>query len=125
MTKQLRRHDDDDDDVSILKDGERMRIPLRMMDSLQRDVAQHFARVTDGRGDSALGLHKSGYHLNDAARRDLSVYDQYDAAAAAAWQGTPTGFSSGELVGQREGDTMDKTYIAYDSELAEAWRNQR
>lgn len=41
------RHDQDDDDAfdknGILKDGRRYRIPLRMMDSLQRAVHDHAA----------------------------------------------------------------------------------
>jgi hypothetical protein len=92
--------DDDDTDLrKILKDGERMHVPLRMMDGLQRDIAQYFVSAGDGT-DSALASYRPGYRIIDAAQRDLNAYTAYDADVQTAWQKPP---SSG-FVGQREGD---------------------
>ena len=62
MTRQ--QHDDDDDDRvryhgdgrGPLRDGERLRTPLHLMDAMQRDVARHAARITDAMGDSGLAF---------------------------------------------------------------------
>jgi hypothetical protein len=81
----MQRHDDDDnfDERGCLKDGHRFRVPVKMMDSYQRDVVQHFQKtgrpvfspqvstafprphgcyVVDGAGGTA-GLHRPGPRL--------------------------------------------------------------
>ena len=105
-----RRHDDDRDD--ILQDGQKLRVPMRLIDGrpnpdldpLQRDVARHFARITDGVG-RRQGLHQPGFRVNDAQPRDLSIYDAYDAAKSREWENPPTGQGSHGFVGAQAGDT--------------------
>jgi hypothetical protein len=38
--------DDDFDERGILKDGRSFRVPARMQDGMQRDIADHFAQLT-------------------------------------------------------------------------------
>jgi hypothetical protein len=80
-----RQRDDDDDDAfenGVLKDGGRYRVPMRAMDSLQRDVARHFANLNN---------------------RRPSVYDEYDTEIGSRWQTPPTGADSHGLAGARVG----------------------
>jgi hypothetical protein len=94
-----------------LQDGEVLHVPLYLMDgrsnpdldSLQRDVASHYARVTDGAGDGGLGLHRPGFRISNTVTRDRSIYDAYDAAAEIAYKNA--GAVESEVRGQREGDS--------------------
>ena len=103
------RHDLDDnhayDENGILKDGHALRVPLRMMDAMQKDAHEHFSRakVTDGAGDSDLGLHRPGFRISNTITRDRSVYAAYDAAAEVAYKNV--GRVESEVRGQREGDS--------------------
>jgi hypothetical protein len=98
------------DEGGILRDGARWRVPMRMMDSMQRDLDQHFAEaesrdsrwarrgahVTDGRGNCPLSLHRPGPRVLDggndsekvrAARDEAEVaYQQYEAAIQSEWR---------------------------------------
>ena len=142
MTRQ--RHDDDDDGNvryhgdgrGPLRDGERLRTPLHMMDAMQRDVARHAARITDAMGEGGPALRRPGYRVSDAFPRDWSVYDAYDEAISRLWENNPpTGDGSSGPRGEREGDsvcvpdrshqdamTMDEVYRAYDLEISQRWR---
>ena len=141
MTKQ--RHDDDDGNVRYhgdgrgpLRDGERLRTPLHLMDAMQRDVARHAARITDAMGESGPALRRPGYRVSDAFPRDWSVYDAYDEAVSRLWENNPpSGAGSSGPRGEREGDsvcvpdrshqdamTMDEVYRAYDLEISQRWR---
>jgi hypothetical protein len=90
-----------------MRDGKRWTVPLRMMDSAQKDVAQHFGRVRDAAGAS---LQQPGFtrvatasardKLRDARNR---LYDEYDASAAAQYLQN-TGVGSNGFVGCRVGD---------------------
>jgi len=99
------RHDLDDnhayDENGILKDGHALRVPLRMMDAMQKDAHEHFSRakVTDGAGDSDLGLHRPGFRISNTITRDRSVYAAYDAAAEVAYKNVGAG--ERETLGQR------------------------
>ena len=141
MTRQ-RHGDDDDRNVRYhgdgrgpLRDGERLRTPLHLMDAMQRDVARHAARITDAMGDSGLALRKPGFRVSDAFQRDLSIYDQYDEEVSRLWENPPPGAGSSGPRGEREGDsvyvpdrshqdamTMDEVYQAYDLEISQRWR---
>ena len=85
--------DDEDDLRDILRDGERMHVDMSMMDSARN--------LHD---DTARASHRPGFRIADAQRRDLSVYDEYDVEISNSWKKPPSGFGSGEFVGQREGD---------------------
>jgi hypothetical protein len=86
-----RHDDDDDDDDHVLLDGEVLRVPMHLMDSVQQSVALNGLRVTDGGGDSA-GLHRPGpRYIADAAMRDAkqAAYDAYLHDVTNAWRGAP------------------------------------
>ena len=86
----MRRHRHDDED-RILKDGQRLRVPMMMMDHLmplQRAVAQSSTRVTDSQG-GIVGLHRPGFRI---AAQDSPVHDASYAA-----------------------------YLAYDQDLTNRW----
>jgi hypothetical protein len=86
MTRQNTAHADDDDDAfdenGILRDGARWRVPMRMMDSFQRDVAKHFSQPGFTRGPTTV--------------RDTrnTLYDEYDSQISSLWKNPPTGAGS-------------------------------
>lgn len=54
-----------DDEHELLKDGERIRVPLMFMDSMQRDVREHFqTRMVDG------AAHRPGFRYQPRASAD-------------------------------------------------------
>ena len=133
MRTQKRRYDDDDDrdfDAhGILRDGGRWRVPTRMMDSIQRQVADAWQAeakaqlnstvqtVTDGSGDaSPFALGRPGWRIAGGGNQGDRLlrgglrqlrdegYVARDAEVSNAWQAPPTGEGSHEFVGEREGD---------------------
>ena len=81
MTK--RQYDDDDD--SILKDGESLHVPVFLLDSLGQSVARHYARpaqVVDAIG--RVAGHRPGFLLMDTSSdmRDAAAIDTRDIAYA-------------------------------------------
>jgi hypothetical protein len=102
------RDDDDDafDERGVLKDGR----SYRVTDSLPAHYDE--VRVTDGGGHSGLALQRPGFRVADAGNVGKRMRDEIDAAYADvendltnAWKNKPpTGFGSGEFIGQREGD---------------------
>jgi hypothetical protein len=82
---------ENDDDDPILRDGERMRV--RMMDSRQREMTEHFrrtrARLHDGHGN-AVGQ-RPGFIVSDAVtseerQRIDDAYDAYERDLTTAWK---------------------------------------
>ncbi len=124
MAKTYRSQHDDDDARNILKDGERMRVPMYAMDSsmdhldpLQRAVVRdrlQDARITDGAGDGGLALHRPGYRVADGIPRDHSHYAIYDEEMGRAYLNV--GAVESEVRGQRE---------EADSKLSDAMRDER
>ena len=104
MTTHQRRRYEDDDDKHILRDQERLRVPLTMSDSEQRTIAEKTchvwdsvrrseqrAFVHDGSGNSnSLGLHKPGpRYLSDGSVVDEreAAYQWYDSDIQRRWMG--------------------------------------
>ena len=112
MTRQ-RHGDDDDRNVRYhgdgrgpLRDGERLRTPLHLMDAMQRDVARHAARITDAMGESGPALRRPGYRVSDAFPRDWGIYDAYDDAVSRLWENNPpTGDGSSGHRAAQAGDS--------------------
>jgi hypothetical protein len=86
-----KRNDDDDD--PILRDGERMRVPMTMVDSWQREMTEHFrrprARLHDGRGNP-VGQ-RPGFVVSDAItseerQRIHDAYEAYEDELTTAWK---------------------------------------
>jgi hypothetical protein len=87
----MQRHDDEDEDNDndrrrILRDGEALRVPMMMMDGMQRDIA----RQGDRRD-----------RVQDGSREERwRAYRQYEDDVTTAWCSDVTG----EFIGKREGD---------------------
>ena len=108
MTKKRRTDDDDEEGkpwgLRVLRDGERMRVPMTMIDSTGRSVLDdHAPRVND-----PAAVHRPGFHVTaDQAAMDRveAAYAEVDARDANAWRNpAPVGAGSAEFVGQQEGD---------------------
>jgi hypothetical protein len=92
-----------DDDDPVLRDGQRIFVPLNMCDSQQREVIQHFQHL---RAEDALAQHRPGprYIVDEAARarveqaRAEGIREMCD-----AWR-KPVADAAGEFRGQQPGD---------------------
>jgi hypothetical protein len=106
------REDDAFDESGLLRDGATYRVPHRMMDALQRDVARHYdagpLRVTDQHG-SALGLHRPGWRVETGGNvGDQLVRDGLRRDAQAAYDAVKYRLSNAYLtVGNGNGDNED------------------
>ncbi len=85
MARTFRRNDDDDEHT--LRDGERVRLPMMLRDSIEHERSQRRPLLHDGRG-GGLG-HRPGYAFNrDAYAKDaLAVeYAHYEENLQNAWK---------------------------------------
>jgi hypothetical protein len=115
MSQQHQRHNDDDSDNDfqmvngrpVLKDGARFHVPLKMLDSVQRQIRQHFTSglLHDGLG-GPVGFRPGFVILDDTALHDAreQARARYIEETTSASNAQPTGFGSREPVGAREGD---------------------
>lgn len=127
MTKQPQRLDDYDafDERGVLRDGKRWTVSMSFMDSMQRSVAQHFAK-SPKMGDITTADHHIDLHdghgrqpgnrpgwvmptdqLFDSKKQE--AYEQYDKQISTAYldadnASSQTGAGSGELRGAQAGD---------------------
>jgi hypothetical protein len=124
----------DDDDV--VRDGEHVRVPLHLMDSLQRAVATEGLRLHDGMGNPAG--QKSGYVFGGNAEQRQRAADAYDERTrrlqnawrnpAAAAERNETQLEAWRKPGARPGLRQDATndsaaaYAAYVERIGRAWR---
>jgi hypothetical protein len=82
----MRRHHIDDDDGEV-RDGESLKVPFYMMDSVQRAVATDGLRLHDGMGNPAG--HKRGYVFGGNAeqrQREAEAYDEWTKRLQNAWR---------------------------------------
>ena len=85
----MRKRNDDDDDP-VLRDGERMRVPMTMMD--QREKAEHLrrrARLHDGHGNPVghcPGFIGSDAFTTEERQRIRDAYDAYERDLTTAWK---------------------------------------
>ena len=101
------REIDDDDDV--LRDGQRIIVPLNMADSRQREVSEHFEYL---RAEDALAQHRPGprYIVDEAVRarveqaRAEGIREMCDAWKRKPDANSESGYGSGEFRGQQPGD---------------------
>jgi hypothetical protein len=108
---------EDDDDKDILRDGERLRVPLFAMDAAQRDLARML--LTDAHGRPAG--HAPGYVFSAASVSDPrdAAYAEHTAYLADAWRGV----QRAEIArAPAAGDAHCDAYAAYETRLLNAWR---
>jgi hypothetical protein len=110
----------DDDESHILSDGERVRVPLMMKDSWQRDMHERFQRRTqlhDGRGNS-VG-HRPGFVVSDASNHTerVQAYADCERDLVAAYKTDPRNGRLTRVPDTRDVVTMDEILAQYVREL--------
>jgi hypothetical protein len=107
-------NDSDDDNFElvsgrpVLKDGRSFRVPVRLMDSAQRQLREHFTRgpqLHDGYG-GPVGFRPGFVMLDSTALRDAreQARARYVEEITGAYNAPPTGFGPRAPVGAREND---------------------
>ena len=125
--------DEEDKDFvnGILRDGGRYRVPVKMLDSIQRSVRENFKqlKVADQFGDDGLGLCRPGPRVlaggsigdqlvRDGAARDRAeAYQDWERDATNAWRDADALTD----IKKSANDAAD-AYAAYDDDLENAWR---
>ena len=129
MRKRYREIHDDD----LLRDGQRLRVPMFAMDSMQLSESAHLARVHDGTGDSGLAMHRPGFRVTDAPRSDelQRAHDAYERELTTAYRrgarkedvvpGAPKASGSDAM----PADDIETAYRLYCEEISQAWRTPR
>lgn len=101
----------EDKDKKIVRDGEVVRVPLTLMDGVQRSVVA--ARLHDGMGREAG--HRPGFVFANGQNDEVSraARATYVKLLGDAWRGaTPAGSSR-----------ADDAYADYVADLGDAWRS--
>jgi hypothetical protein len=78
------RYTEDDDD-DILQDGQAVRVPLCMMDGIQREIAAGLSR-SRARHQPSFASDTADDFLADAEAARAEAYAAYDAELSTAWQ---------------------------------------
>lgn len=121
---------DDDDDVRVVRDGERIRVPLQMMDSVQRSIFDTFGPWRYDDAADPLALHQSGPRFVDAAQQEVrdKAYDEYVEGLTTAWQKPPIGSAAAAPAwpsprsDRHTVDACEQAYAEYVARLCDAWR---
>jgi hypothetical protein len=113
------RHDDDDfDENGILKDGRTFRVPVKMMDSMQRDIAHHFEQRQRPKDSAAFPRPSNGGPL---------VTDQWCGTAGLHRPGyrIESGGNVGDqLVRDGTADEIQRARDRYDYDVSNAWKRR-
>jgi hypothetical protein len=119
--RQQHQHNDEDDH-GVLKDGQRLRVPMYAMDSVQKAIAREALRVTDGSGGTQ-GLHRPGFRIPTTDADDDAVcaaHADYQRELCDSWK-KPVGFGGDPSItgagehgqqGSREGDPCMRDGLA-------------
>jgi hypothetical protein len=105
----------DNDDV--VRDGSVLRVPLMLMDTVQRAVVS----------DSFVGHRPGSLPLTDGERdRRVAVYGNYEKALVSRWKNpSPNAVALGDQVlASRTTDAGVAAYSAYEHRLTNAWRGR-
>ena len=117
------------DDDDLLKDGEHRRFPMRMLDSVQRSIAQSLStggdapQVMDASGDP-LALHRSGYRVpvpNTPLADAVDIAEAQCVTLDAMRYGTPPTRQVLSLADARARN--DKARADHIAALNDAWRS--
>jgi hypothetical protein len=127
-----RRHREIYDD-DLLRDGQRLRVPMFAMDSMQRGASPRLPRVHDGTGDSGLAMHRPGFRVTDAPPSDelQRARDAYEHDLRTAYRrgagkkdvvpDAPKASGNDEM----PVDDIETAYRLYAEEISQAWKTPR
>ena len=127
MKRRYREIYDDD----LLRDGQRLRVPMFAMDSMQRDASPHLPRVHDGTGNSSF--HRPGFRVTDAPISDAlqRAYEDYEHDLTTAWR-RGAGKEDAVLDAPKASgndatpvDDIETAYRLYAEEISQAWKTPR
>ena len=129
MKRRYREIYDDD----LLRDGQRLRVPMFAMDSAQCSASAHLARVHDGTGDSDLAMHRPGFRVSDAPPSDelQRAHDAYERDLTTAWrrgagkEGAVPDSPRGSGTDAVPVDDIETAYRLYAEEISQAWKTPR
>jgi hypothetical protein len=120
-------HDD------LLRDGQRLRVPMFAMDSARCSPSPRLPRVHDGTGDSGFAMHRPGFRVSDAPPSDelQRAYDAYEQGLTTAWR---RGAAKEDVVPDAPKasgtdampvDDIETAYRLYAEEISQAWKSPR
>jgi hypothetical protein len=122
MASYRNRNNPDDEDV--LRDGQVLRVPTHLMDSLQRSVAS----ARDGTVFDA-SLHRPGFRAAGQASDDARTraYDEMCRDMADAWKSDAQRIADTARAAEPPlcEDARENAYLKYKKWLANAWRDTR
>jgi hypothetical protein len=129
MKRRYREIYDDD----LLRDGQRLRVPMFATDGMQRDASPHLPRVHDGTGDSGLAMHRPGFRVSDAPLSDAlqRAYDAYEYELTTAWRrgaGKEDAVPEAPKVSGNDAmpvDDIESAYRLYAEEISRACKDPR
>jgi hypothetical protein len=113
----MRRREDDENESSMLRDGETRRIPLMMKDSTDArrgDMQRQFHRLHNGRGGTPG--RRRGFAFSDARSDERErAYADYEKNIGEAWRRDAVGAPSKPNAPREL--TIDQIYAQYDRDL--------
>jgi hypothetical protein len=129
MKRRYREIYDDD----LLRDGQRLRVPMFTMDSTQRSESAQPPRVHDGTGDSGLAMHRPGFRVTDAPPSDElhRAHDAYQRELTTAWRrgaGKEVAVPHAPKASGNDAmpvDDIEIAYRLYAEEISQAWKTPR
>jgi hypothetical protein len=115
----------------LLRDGQRLRVPMLAMDGMQRGVSAHFARIHDGTGDSSF--HRPGFRVTDAPPSDdlQRAHEAYERELTTAWErgagkkGVVPDAPKASGNDAMPVDDIETAYRLYAEEISQAWKRPR
>jgi hypothetical protein len=120
--------DDIFDEQNVLRDGKSVRVSMQARDAAMLRHVNSRPRITDGRSNDPMALHRPGFRvpaMNDRRSVVRDAYETYERELCSRWQ------TDAEVEVEREqhrdndsnGRTkVEQEYQAYDAALASAWR---
>ena len=93
--------EDRERDERVVRDGERINVPLLLMDGLQREVAERLVEED----------------------QRIAAYDEYVHYITNAWRGPVVRPPAPKATFVRTGDASRDAYLEYKAALQDAWRN--
>ena len=108
----------DDEDDKIARDGQTVRTPLMLMDSVQRSVAGKTVLI------DTVGHRPGGLPMTDAdMQRRRALHMTYDTMVSQRWR-TPEVTSNQSDVGRPTGDARLEAHARYQERITNAWRHR-